>query len=422
MRKIALHFFTLTIVLLSGCGSTSDKKTIEFWTLQLSPTFDNYFHSLIASYKKKHPDVTIRWIDIPYDAAVQKLLASVAAGNAPDVVNLSGDFLAKFSSMNAFLDLKTVLPADSLAAFLPNAMNVCMADGKCIGLPWYLNTYVLIYNKALLSNAGMKESDVPKNFTDLAAFVKKYKDRTGKFAIFWNIGKDSYLPTMLESEGVAMTDDKISAAAFNSPRGIELISQWVDLYRQGYLQRESIINPGTKLIEAYQSGQVAMVFTGPVFLGRVRTNAPSIFAATGVAENPVGSTGKQELASMVISVLASTKHPKESADFTQFVLNAENQLAFSKIEPTFPSVTIALKDPYFTREDGTLESSARVIGARELPASAQLSIYKHHPEYVHLKEIFDEAIQKACLGNATTKDALDDAARQWNEILQKGPQ
>ena len=122
---------------------------------------------------------------------------------------------------------------------------------------------------------------------------------------------------------------------------------------------------------------------------------------------------------MVISVLASTKYPKESADFTQFVLNAENQLAFSKIAPTFPSVTSALKDPYFTKEDGTLQSSARIIGARELPASAQLSIYKQHPEYVHLKEIFDEAIQKACLGNATTKEALDDAASQWNDILQK---
>ena len=161
MKKFAILLVMSAFILLSGCGRASDKKTIEFWTLQLSPTFDNYFHSLTLAYEKKHPDVAIRWMDIPYDAAVQKLLASVAAGNTPDVVNLSGDFLAKFSSMNAFLDLKTVLPADSLAAFLPNALHVCMANGKCIGLPWYLNTYVLIYNKTLLGAAGMKDSDVP---------------------------------------------------------------------------------------------------------------------------------------------------------------------------------------------------------------------------------------------------------------------
>ncbi|MCX6136770.1 MAG: sugar ABC transporter substrate-binding protein [Ignavibacteriales bacterium] len=419
MKRFALIWLACAL-LLPACNSRSDKKTVEFWTLQLSPTFDTYFHSIIAEYEKKHPDISIRWVDIPYDAAVQKLLASVVAGNAPDVVNLSGDFLAKFASMNAFLDLKSIIPADSLAAFLPNAMDVCTADGKYVALPWYLNTYVIIFNKALLTGAGMSETDIPRTFADLASVVKRYKDSSGKFAIFWNIGKDSYLPTMLESEGVAMTDQKISIATFNSPRGIELISQWVDLYRGGYLQRESIISPGTKIIEAYQSGQVAMVFTGPVFLGRVKTNAPSIFATTGVADNPVGITGKQELATMVISVMASTKFPRESADFTQFVLNAENQLAFSKIEPTFPSVTAALKDPYFTKDDGTLEGRARIVGARELPASAQLSIYKQHPEYVRLKEIFDEAIQKACLGSATTKDALDEAVRQWNVILQKG--
>ena len=41
------------------------------------------------------PSFEIVWVDIPYDAAIQKLLASAVAGNAPDIVNLSSDFLSK---------------------------------------------------------------------------------------------------------------------------------------------------------------------------------------------------------------------------------------------------------------------------------------------------------------------------------------
>lgn len=404
---------------LQGCSQRNTGTVIEFWTLQLSPTYDTYFQSLTKKFEKLHPGTTVRWVDIPYDAAVQKLLAAVAAGQAPDVVNLSSDFLSRFVRLGAFADLRTLLPADSLAIFFPNALASCTFDGKVAALPWYLNTYILLYNKDLLRDAGMTDADVPKTFSQLTTFIRKYKDKTGKFALFWNIGKDSYLPIMLESEGVAMTDEGVTRATFNTGRGIALVDEWVQLYRTGYLQRESVISRGTSIIEPYQSGQVAMVFTGPVFLERVRKNAPAVYAATGVAPNPVGESGKQELATMTLTVMASSRSPKTAADFMMFVLQVENQTAFSKITTTYPSVMQAMNDPFFRDEDGTVETQARIVGASVLPDAYQLSGYKSHPEYVRLHELFGEAVQNACLGKLSTKEALDAAAKAWNEILTK---
>ncbi len=420
MKTVTATLLFVVLLLLAspfpGC-SRNDGATLEFWTLQLSPTFDAYFRNCIGEYERLHPGITVKWVDVPYDAAVQKLMASVAAGNAPDVVNLSADFLAKFASLHAFADLRSHVPADSVRRFLPSALAVCRNRDSLIALPWYLNTYVLIYNTDLLRKAGMSPKDIPRTFDELAAFVRTYKDRTGRFALFWNIGKDSYLPTLIESEGVGMTDSAVTHATFNSPRGIRLVDVWVQLYRQGYLQRESIISSGTRVIEAYLAGQVDMVFTGPVFLGRVKSNAPSIFAVTDIAPTPVGMTRKQDLATMVFTVMASSRHPKEAADFALFLLNAKNQLDFSRIEPTYPSLTASLDDPFFTTEDGTLEARARIVGARELKSAQQLGAYKAHPEYVRLHDIFDEAIQDACLGRKSTAEALNDAARAWDAIL-----
>ena len=418
MRKIILFSVILLIsFLFVSCSKKEDKKTIEFWTLQLSPTFDKYFNEIIDKYEKDHPGFDIVWIDIPYDAAIQKLLASAVAGNSPDVVNLSSDFLAKFAGMNALVNFSEFVPKDTFKVFLPSALENCTYDNKIVGLPWYLNTYVLIYNKDFFKNAQLTEQDIPKTFNDLIEITKKYKDNSDKYALFWNIGKDSYLPMMLGSEGVAMTDELVSKAIFNSPEGIELIDKWVQLYRNGYLQSESIIKPGSTIIEAYQSGQVAMVFTGPVFLRRVKDNAPSIYKNTDVAPAVVGKTGKHELAAMSISVMNSSKYKKEAVDFAFYVTNSENQIAFSKIETTYPSVVEALKDSFFTIDDGTLETKARIIGAKELFDAIRLRKYLEHPQFDKLRDAFDEAIQKACLGKLTTKEALDEAANKWNSIL-----
>jgi putative chitobiose transport system substrate-binding protein len=415
-----LLLLLLAALLTPGCPGVEEGVTIEFWTLQLSPAFDGYFHPLIAEYESAHPGVRVRWVDIPYDGAVQKLLAAVAAGEPPDVVNMSADFLSRFAELGAFADLAVLLPPESVAVFLPNAVDVCRYRGTLPALPWYLNTYVLIFNRDLLRAAGVPDSAVPATYTELAAFVRTYRTRTGKFAFFWNLGKDSQLPIMLEAEGVPVADSLLTRATFNTPAGVERVGAWVDLYRGGFMQRESIIRSGTSVIEAYQSGSVAMVLTGPVFLERVRVNAPGIYAATGVAPAPVGATGRHELATMTLSVSAGSRHTREAADFLLFVLSAKNQLAFSRRETTYPSVTAALRDSFFTADDGTLAARARAVGARTLPVATTLARYTRHPEFVRLRDIFGEAVQEACLGKRSTQEALDAAAVRWNRIFAEG--
>ncbi len=211
--------------------------------------------------------------------------------------------------------MKSLYPQDTFKIFLPNALENCTINGKIVALPWYLNTYILIYNKKLLRDAGFTEKNIPKTFSELIEFIKNYKNQTGKFAFFWNIGKDSYLPIMLESEGVKMIDDSMKRALFNSEEAIRLIDDWVQLYRNGFLPREAILATGTKIIEPFQSGDVAMVFTGPVFIKRIKENSPMIYENTDVTSVITGKTGKHELAAMSLSVLASSKHKREAADF-----------------------------------------------------------------------------------------------------------
>ena len=173
--------------------------------------------------------------------------------------------------------MSKLITYDSLNFFLPNTLQNCSYDGKVIALPWYLNTYVLLYNKELLEDAGFGVKDIPKTYRELIKFSKDYKNKTGKYVIFRNNGNDSYLPLMLESEGIEMTDKDRTKAAFNSAEGIELISQWVNLYRGAYIQLEPPSKSAVSNIEAYQDGQVAMLLAKSSAIKEIKTNAPEIY-------------------------------------------------------------------------------------------------------------------------------------------------
>ena len=413
---IVFSMFILSI----SCNRTSDPNTIEFWTLQLSPVFDNYFNEIIKEYETQNKGIKIKWVDVPYDAAIQKLLSSLAAGNPPDVVNLSADFLAKFSGLNALENFYDYFSYDSLnRVYLPNALESCTFKNQLVALPWYLNTYCIIYNKSLLNKAGFDDESIPETFKELTDFIKLYKDKTGKYAIFWNIGKDSYLPMLLESEGVKMVNPLLTKALFNSKESIELISEWMDLYKTGYLPSESLIKSGASIIELYQSGQVALVLTGPVFLKRIKDNSPDIYKNTDIAPPVVGKTGLHELAAMSISVMKNSVKKKLAVDFALYVTNNLNQLKFCKLATIYPSTISALSDSFFTRSDSTIETRARVMGAKLLPDAVRLRKYLEHPKFDLLRDIFDESIQSIGLGNIPVRQALNDAVNKWDVILQE---
>jgi len=98
---------------------------LQFWTLALRPWFDEYVTHQIEGFEAAHPGVEVEWVDVPYDALERKLIASAAAGQAPDVVNMSDMNFARFVSLGAFRDIRADVPGDPDARYLPNALALC---------------------------------------------------------------------------------------------------------------------------------------------------------------------------------------------------------------------------------------------------------------------------------------------------------
>ncbi|MFW5973660.1 MAG: ABC transporter substrate-binding protein, partial [Bacteroidota bacterium] len=326
-----------TLLCLAGCGQRErDPNTIEFWTLQLSPTFDDYMNELVARYEAENPGLTVRWVDVPYEGITQKFLSSIAGGRAPDVVNLPVDYVKKYVDLGALVAVDTLLGESIVGSYYRSARSPMEVDGHLYGLPWYLSTQILLYDRAKLEDAGFDPDATPETFDELLAFSREYHRRTGEYAFFFNVVVDSYLTEVLESEGIPMVSEDGRRATFNTPEAAAKIEEWVETFQAGAMPRQSISVGHRGGLNLYQSGSIAMFIGGPQYLRLIEENAPGIYRTTDVAPAPTGEAGRKNLAVMALGVTSTSINQETAADFAAYVTNAENQLRFSQTVPIYP--------------------------------------------------------------------------------------
>ncbi len=414
-----------SLMILPGCQKEASppsgsevKKTISFLTLQLQPTFNDYVTDLIAEYEAAHPDVSITWLDYPADQYETKLLARFISRDPPDVINLTYDMMLKFCQRNVLLGLDDVLSSETFSRYFPRIFDDgCRYKSTTYAVPWYLALVVTMYNEEIFRQAGLDPEKPPTTYREMAEYCRIIKEKTdvyGTLPIYTEAGS---LKGYLLQDGVPLVDETGKRAIFNSPAGVETLGFWANLYKEGLVPREALTARHRRPIELYQSGKIAFFCSGPQFLKLIKGDAPEVYAHTRIGPRLQGKEEMYPVDLMVVSVALETKYPEVSGDFAAFVTNGENQLALCKLATVLPSVVWAAKDPYFVDVEDTPEGQARKISAQQLPkAKVLITPLERRAE---LDEVIDTAMQKACLGVLTPKEALNEAAEWWTQILSK---
>ncbi|MDX2096437.1 MAG: sugar ABC transporter substrate-binding protein [Leptolyngbyaceae cyanobacterium bins.59] len=397
----------------SGGQSASGQREVEFWTMQLQPQFTDYFQKLIATFEQENPGVKIRWVDVPWTAMESKILTSVSAGTAPDVVNLNPGFASQLAARDAWMNLNDQVSPDVRNQYLPKIWEAGVIDGKSFGIPWYLTARVAIYNQDLLKQAGIAKP--PRTYAELAQAAQQLKEKTGKYAFFVTfVPEDS--GEVLESfvqMGVTLLDAE-GKAGFNTPQGKAAFQYWVDLYKKGYMPREALTQGHRHAIELYQSGETAILASGPEFLKTIATNAPKIAQASASAPQITGDTGKKNVAVMNLVIPKTTDQPEAALKFALFVTNTENQLAFAKAANVLPSTVKALQDSYFKTlpANATSVEVARSVSASQMQEAEVL--IPPRKDIKRLQKVIYTNLQAAMLDQKTVDQAVTDAAQEWN--------
>ncbi len=398
----------------AGVAPASPQVPLEFWTISLQPFFTSYIQGLIGRYERAHPGVRIRWIDVQPQAVDQKLLAAIAGGVPPDVVNLNTETTVRMAEAHALVDMDAAVPAAARSRYFPNIWASTRLGGRAYGIPWYVVPNVLAYNQDLFRRAGLDPARPPATQDAFIRAAVAIKQKTGVYGFMPNVDNIRFL-TLFQEEGLPVLSPDRRRAVFDSPAHVALLARYVDLYRQHMFPDDTLQRGYLGATERYAAGQLAMLTTGPQFLLRVRSDSPDVYRRTLVAPAPLGRGHVLDLPTMDLAVPLASRHRQEAVDFALFVTDDENQLAFCRQVVIFPSTRAAAADPYFTRAGRSPEDRARVIAARELGIARDLSVVVPHSD--ELFRIFREAVESAFYGRMAPQQALAWAAREWTARL-----
>ena len=440
----------LSLLLLGGCGgpppggTAGRTRQLTVWTLDLAPRFSPYMNRVIEAWQRRHPGVTVRWIDVPWSSVERKLLAAVFARTAPDLVNLNPPFAANLASKGGLLDLATVLPPGAASAYLPTVWQAGRQGNLQFAIPWYLTTRVTLANTKLLRQAGYAAP--PRRWEDVPAYAEAVKRSTGRYALFVTVvPEDSaeLLESMVQM-GVTLLDGR-QRAAFNTPAGRRAFAFWSDLYRRGLLPREVVSQGYRRAIELYQAGDLAQVASGPDFLRNLQTNAPGIAAVTAPFPPLAGAGGETNVAVMNLVVPRRSPMAAEATSFALFLSDDANQLAFAREARVLPSARGALRQleqdargeqRAAAGSDGASGAADAIAAGRTPAPDGQERLVRQAraiaignlaqgrvlvpatPGVKRLQAILYTQLQRAMLGQIGSDAALAEAERQWNRYAE----
>lgn len=384
--KVLVYLSVLLTLLISGCTEKQAqpvKKEIEFWTIQLSG-FSGYIDGVIEEYEKLHPDVKIKWVDIPFAEAEKRALASLLSRDLPDLINMNPDFGSTLASKGALLNIKPLISKQDYEKYVKQAWLASSIDEVVFGVPWYMTSAVTIQNKAIY------DGEAPKAYQEL----KNIAAGLDKYVLMPTLTENGKMLKIFNKYDISIVNEGKTKALFNTPKAAEVLRFWKEMYEKGYIPRESITESHRQSLEKFMAGETAFIEAGENFLNIIKENAPQVYKNITVSAQLKGSNNKTAFSVMNLVIPKKSSHPKEALNFALFLTNEQNQLKFSKLTNTFPSIQ------------------------KVYPLSEEL--VKPLPTLRNRKDLFeiiDYMTQEVILGYKTPEQGLNDAVILWNQIL-----
>ncbi|MEV6951276.1 extracellular solute-binding protein [Streptomyces sp. NPDC051183] len=380
--------------------------TVTWWDTS-NDTEKVSFQKIAEAFTAKHPKVTVKYVNIPYGDAQNKVKNAFNSGSeAPDVIRADVGWVADFASLG-YLD---EVPAETVkkidAEFLPKAAASGKYEGKTYAVPQVIDTLGLLYNKKMLADAGVQP---PTTLEELKTAAAAVKAKTGKAGLYLR-GDDSYwfLP-FIYGEGGDLVDAKNKTVTVDGPAGVKALKAARDLVASGAAVTNAT-DGYANMQTAFKSGEVAMMINGPWAVAD--TYAGDQFkdkANLGVATVPAGSVkagapqGGHDLA-----VYAGSKNRAASHAFVEYMTSQEVQVQATKELSLLPTRTAAYEQP-------DVKGSEMVQFFK--PAVDKAVERAWIPENGSLFEPLKVEYTKAVTGASSPEDAAKAAGVEFRKIL-----
>ncbi|GAA1601080.1 sugar ABC transporter substrate-binding protein [Kribbella hippodromi] len=415
VRRIAAPLTALVLAAaLSSCGggdsgSSSAKKSVTLWMYPViadQATSDTYWKKVETDFEAANSGIDLKIEMQPWANREEKLAAAFSGKKGPDVLLMIPDQIPQYVKSGSLAPVDDVVEPEK-DKFLPAAVPGLTVDGKIYGAPIYHTVTTTMYNKTILTKAGI--SKPPETWDEIKAAAPKVKaagfsmlDYAASPEATLNL---SFYPLLWQAGGKVFADDGKSVT-FNQAPGLEALTFLKGLWDEGAISKTALGSVNTVADSALGKGQVAMAYTS------VPSDAATVAKTWGAGNVEIGAplTGKKQVGYGIPGGLvmnAASSNTDAAKKFLTFMIQPAQLDALSKASGYYSprkDATYASTDPNAAKFKDALQYA--------VPGEA-------NPSARQIMSFLSTEIQAVLTGKKQPQQGLDDAAKQANDLLSR---
>jgi len=409
VKRLGIWFVAVAVVVsMLALSGTASAETLRV----LLPIGGGYTEedqiAIAEAYMAAHPDVQVEMEFVGWDALWDRIITSIATGNAPDVIYIASRWIPALADMGAIIPLDPYIDEAKWALYYPAVWESVEYQGQHWGIVRAMSTKALLYNKTLLEAAGV---ELP--MTSWEAILEAARRVHNPPEVYgFGLPANRFVSTVTEfqnwlyANGARITNEE-GVATVDSPAAVEAMEFYFGALK-AYAQPSPIEWRREDLIRLFKSGRLAM-YTDHVFSV---IEALEAGIDVGVQMVPAGPQGDRPFATVVvtdsIAIPAQARHKDLAVEFAMFMTNFENQatwdITLGFIPPMPAEAGLEAFNPWYWQ--------VFIEGLEYgIPQAASIQ------DWEGVQEALLTATQKYFLGQADAETALKEAAQTIN-ILQ----
>lgn len=402
---------------------TSSDKTVE---LRMSWWGSDERHEktlkAIELFEQKNPGIKITGEYSGFDGYMDKLNTQIAAGNAPDLVQMGGN-IKEYVGKKAMLDLTPYVGnIINLDDFNPSLVESATFNGKLYGVTLGVSSSALLYNASMFEKASIPVPTESWTYDEM---------KNAAIEISQKLGKGNYGVYDLSSDAATL--------------GAYLGSNGKELYRDGerHFEKQDMVNWFTMWEEMRAAGglipadvQVASpssaVDKSLVVKGQVAIQSASASQIYGYQELtqdtlglimfPNGSVGSgmiPPISGQYITSYSGTEYPEEVAKFINFMVNdPEAGIILGSSRGVPPAGKIRdLLAAQSTPVDKVLYDYISLVSDTAPPV-----VYQQFPLDNEFTKLLLLTSEKVAFGAQKIDNAVDEFMTEFDKLLVKAKQ
>jgi multiple sugar transport system substrate-binding protein len=401
-----------------GSGGVPDPKTPTEITFASWVGKEPGMKALYKKFQAEHPNITVKFVNIPSEGASQKLTTQIAGGNPPDAAYLDAGTTADFASRGALVNLDNYVkrtpeqkPDDYVESFLGSAKY----QDSLYALPFDGESTGLFYRTDLFKAAGITQP--PKTWDEFQADAQKLTDPSKKqygYVVFASESAYYWYPWLWQAGGNLLSDDE-KTPEFNSAEGKKAADFYVGLTK--YSPKDYLNSNSYDGRVAFANGSVGMYMAGAWLAGVLKDEFPKIDGKWATAPLPEGDAGCKTTIAGDNLVMFSAGDKKDATwIWLDFLTRPESMKRWTVDDPAstiMPTRTSLLNSPELVQNKPVLKG---FIKAMDCGVTSLIN----NPKWPKVEETLNEQLGKAMYGQQTGSQAVDAAANQAGPLLARG--